>query len=141
MEDPDSLFVTRRADGTSAGPEQARARVQARWIFLIAAGYGLLVLLPMYLRPTAAMSDPVYYYGFIGVACAWQVAFLLIVQDPLRFRWFILPAILEKLGFGVAALLLYAEARAPARMALAGGLDLAFAAAFGWAWHALRERA
>lgn len=43
-------------------------------------------------------------YGFIGVAAAWQVAFLLIAQDPLRYRLLILPGILEKLGFGVAAL-------------------------------------
>ena len=36
------------------------------------------------------------YYGFVGVTLAWQVAFLVIASDPVRYRTFMLTAMLEK---------------------------------------------
>jgi hypothetical protein len=51
----------------------------------IAGVYGLVVLLPLYaLEAWIGVDDPPpithpeFYYGFVGVAAAWQVAFLLI---------------------------------------------------------------
>lgn len=130
----DSMFLTQRVDGDrrheSPGDPVVKARV--RWAFWIAAGYGLAALLPMYLKAPADLTHPEFYYGFIGVASAWQLAFLLIAQDPYRFRLLILPGIVEKLGFGIAALVLFAQDRTGATMAAAGVLDLLFAVAFGW---------
>lgn len=105
-----------------------------RWLFRIAAAYGLLALLPMYLQPPPDAAAPAFYYGFIGVASAWQLAFLLIAHDPVRYRLVILPGIVEKLGFGVAALLLYSQDRIAPLLAAGGALDLAMAAAFAWAF-------
>jgi len=44
-----------------------------------------------------------------GVAIAWQFAFCIITQDVQRLRNFMLPAVLEKLSFGAATLVLYAR--------------------------------
>ena len=41
-------------------------------------------------------NRPEQYYGFIGVALAWQFGFLLISRDVRRFRPFMLPAAAEK---------------------------------------------
>ena len=67
--------------------------VFARRTFLIAGVYGLLALVPMYFLEGRIGRDipppithPEYFYGFIGVAVAWQVAFLVIARDPVRFR-------------------------------------------------------
>ena len=46
--------------------------------------------------PPPGMSHPLFYYGFVGVALAWQVAFWLIARDPVRYRWFIVPGVIEK---------------------------------------------
>jgi len=58
---------------------------------------------------------------FIGVACAWQVAFLLIASDVRRYRLMMIPAVLEKVTFGVAAVLLYTNGRVAGSL-VAGGI-------------------
>jgi hypothetical protein len=109
----------------------------AKRVFLIAGIYGLLILPPHYFleekigRDTPpAITHPEFFYGFVGVALAWQVAFLIISRDPVRYRLMMLPGILEKLGFGVAALVLYGQGRLAAPMLAAGIGDLVFAALF-----------
>ena len=109
----------------------------AKRVFLIAGIYGLLILPPHYFleekigRDTPpAITHPEFFYGFVGVATAWQVAFLIIARDPVRYRLMMIPGILEKLGFGVAALVLYAQGRLAAPMLAAGLVDLVFAALF-----------
>lgn len=88
----------------------------ARWTFLIAGIYGLLVLLPQYFLIEKAGSDapppinhPEYYFGFVGVAIAFQIVFLLIASDPLRYRPIILAAIVEKFSFGIATAILLSK--------------------------------
>ena len=53
----------------------------ARWVFLVAGVYGVLVVLPQYSLEARIARDfpppithPEYFYGFIGVALAWRVA-------------------------------------------------------------------
>jgi len=55
----------------------------AKVVFLVAGIYGLIVLLPLYFMEAQTGRDypppithPEYYYGFIGVAVAWQLVFL-----------------------------------------------------------------
>lgn len=109
----------------------------ARWIFVLAGIYGLATLLPMYLQERMvaflqppAITHPEYYYGFVGVALAWQALFFLLARDPLRFRPMMLPAALEKLSFGLAALVLFALHRVAPVMLLVGCVDLLFVALF-----------
>lgn len=109
----------------------------ARRVFLIAAIYGLVVLPLHYFAEgfigahhPPAITHPEFFYGFLGVAIAWQVAFLIIAQDPVRYRLMMLPGILEKLGFGVAAVVLFSLKRLDAPMLIAGCGDLVFAALF-----------
>jgi hypothetical protein len=90
----------------------------AKIVFLIAGVYGLIVLLPMYFMEAQTGRDypppithPEYYYGFIGVAVAWQLAFLVLSRDPVRYRPFMLPSIVEKASFGIAVAVLYLQHR------------------------------
>jgi hypothetical protein len=103
----------------------------ARRLFNIAGIYGLLVLVPQYFMEAKNGRDypppinhPEYYYGFVGVAVAWQVLFLILARDPKRYRLMIIPAILEKLGFAIAAFILYAQQRLGTTMLFAAAIDL-----------------
>jgi hypothetical protein len=86
----------------------------ARRVFFWSGVYGILVLLPMYfLKETLerlfppATNHPEHYYGFIGVALAWQFVFLLVASDVRRFRPLMLPAVAEKFLAAGAAIWLY----------------------------------
>lgn len=90
----------------------------ARIVFLVAGIYGLLVLLPLYFMEAQTGRDypppithPEYYYGFIGVGVAWQLAFLVISRDPVRYRPLMIPSIVEKASFGIAVAVLYLQQR------------------------------
>jgi len=103
----------------------------ARRVFQVAAIYGLLVLVPQYFLEgrtgrdfPPAITHVEYYYGFIGLAVAWQLAFLVIARDPLRHRPLMLVAVVEKLAFGVPAIILYAQGRLSAQLLAAGLIDL-----------------
>jgi hypothetical protein len=113
----------------------------ARRLFAIAFWYGVIALAPMYLlegwigaQSPPAITHPEFYYGFVGVALAWQFAFLIIAQDPVRYRPIMLPSILEKLGFGVACVVLFALQRLTPSMLACGCGDLIFAGLFAYAY-------
>lgn len=100
----------------------------ARLVFLIAGVYGLIVLLPMYLLEEKTGRDfpppithPEFYYGFIGVAVAWQVVFLILSRNPIRYRQMMIPSVLEKAAFAVPAVILFLQQRI-STFTLAAGL-------------------
>jgi hypothetical protein len=85
----------------------------ARVVFLVAGAWGIVVLTPLYFlvdltgRQYAVPVDyPQFFYGFVSVALAWQIAFLVIGLSPARFRPLMIPSTVEKLGHvtGVAVL-------------------------------------
>jgi hypothetical protein len=109
----------------------------AKRVFLAAAVYGLIVLLPQYFLEAQLGRDfppvithPEYYYGFIGVAVAWQIVFLIISRDPIRYRPIMLAAIVEKAVFGLPAIALYLDDRLSGQMLGAGLLDLVLGVLF-----------
>jgi hypothetical protein len=109
----------------------------AKWVFRLAGIYGLLVLAPQYFMEAKTGRDyppeithPGYYYGFIGVALAWQVAFLVISSDPARYRPMMIPGVLEKLSFGIAGVVLYASGRLAAPLFAGALADLLLAGLF-----------
>ncbi|MEO6444050.1 MAG: hypothetical protein ABIZ91_18930 [Gemmatimonadaceae bacterium] len=108
-----------------------------RWVFRVAAFYGILVLLPQYflelgLGPALPepMQRPEQFYGFVGVALVWQLAFLLIAADPIRYRRLMLVGVLEKLAFAVPVALLFVAGRVDAAVLVFGMIDLMLGLAF-----------
>ena len=111
--------------------------VFAKRVFLIAGIYGLIVLVPQYFLEAKtgrdyppAITHPEFFYGFVGVAAAWQMAFMIIARDPVRYRLMMIPSMLEKLSFGVAAIVLFQQERVPVLILLAGIGDLVFCVLF-----------
>ena len=109
----------------------------AKRVFLIAGLYGLVALTPMYFLETRialesppAITHPEFFYGFIGVGLAWQIVFLLIAANPLRYRPVMLAGIAEKLGFGVATLALFLQGRLATPTFMLTSLDWVFALLF-----------
>jgi hypothetical protein len=103
----------------------------AKRVFLGAAIYGFIVLLPQYFLEEKtgrdfppAITHPEYFYGFIGIAVAWQIVFLVISRDPVRYRPLMPVAVVEKIAFGFPAIALYLTGRLSAQMLGAGILDL-----------------
>ena len=109
----------------------------ARWIFAIAGIYGLVALIPQYFLEAnygannpPAITHPEFYYGFIGVALAFQIAFLIIASDPVRFRPIMLAGVVEKFSFGIAIAVLYMNGRYSGDLLLAAAIDLFLGALF-----------
>ena len=114
----------------------------AKVVFTVASVWGIAVLTPLYFlvdvtgRHYPVPADyPQFFYGFLSVALAWQIAFLVIGSNPTRFRLLMIPTILEKLGYVATLLVLYSLGRiskmdaSPALPDLV--LGLLFIAAFG----------
>lgn len=113
----------------------------ARRVFTIAGIYGLAVLVPMYwleervsLDAPPAITHPEYFYGFIGVAVAWQVAFLIIGRDPARYRPLMLAAIIEKASFVIAVAVLFWLKRVEVPTLVVGSADLLLGTLFAAAY-------
>lgn len=109
----------------------------ARNVFLWAGIYGIGVLLPLYALEERLGHDfppptnhPEQYYGFVGVALAWQFAFIVISRDVVRFRPLMLAAVAEKLLFVASSSALYAAGRIPVQTAGVALPDLLLAVLF-----------
>ncbi len=119
----------------------------AKRLFLIAAIYGIVGLVPQYFMEARngrdfppAITHPEYFYGFLGVALAWQIMFLIIARDPARYRLAMMPGALEKIGFGGAGVILYLQGRVTTQMLAFGCVDLIFAALFVIAFRKTPDR-
>jgi hypothetical protein len=110
----------------------------AKIVFTVAGVYGIVVLVPQYFA-APPREHPEFYYGFTGVALAWQVLFLIMGRDPVRYRPAIWPAILEKLAFGIVTVVLYAQGRLVLTLFAAGLIDLLLATLFFIAWRLTRR--
>ncbi len=91
----------------------------AKRVFTAAGVWGLLALTPLYftydligrLYPPP-VTHPDLYFGFVGLGIAWQVAFLVIARDPVRFHTMMVPAMVEKFSFVTSLVALYGQGRA-----------------------------
>jgi len=117
----------------------------ARRLFLLAGIYGMIVLVPMFfIEKLIGQYDPPsithaeFYYGFVCAAFAWQIVYLMMFCDPLRWRPLLIPAIISKAGFGISVFVLFAQGRLAARNLPLPSIDLVLAALFAWAYIALR---
>ncbi len=109
----------------------------ARITFLIAGIYGLIVLTPLYFlevligkQTPPPITHVEFFYGFTGAALAWQVVFLIIARDPVRYRPMMLPSILEKISYGIALIVLHQQHRIAASSFGIGMVDWPWAVLF-----------
>ena len=103
----------------------------AKYTFYAAGIYGLIALLPQYFLEAKngadfppAITHPEFYYGFVGVALAFQVAFLIIGGNPAKYRAMMIPSIIEKFSFAIAVYALFAIGRVNPAMVGAATIDL-----------------
>ena len=90
----------------------------AKWIFLIAGIFGLLVTAPMALAEKAieqimppAVNHPEFFYGFVSLNACWQVLYLFLSTDPIRYRAMMVPSFLAKASGVIALTWLYLQKR------------------------------
>ena len=113
----------------------------AQIAFAVAGIWGIGVLAPFFwlVDVTGRVYDPPtayphFFYGFVAVALAWQIAFLVIASNPAAFRALMVPAMLEKFGYVATLAVLYGQERIAQIDALAalpdGLLGLLFIVAF-----------
>ena len=76
------------------------------------------------------ITHPGFFYGFVGVAMVWQLAFILIARDPTRFRPMMIPAILEKLVYSIPVIILVLQKRMHPADLVFSATDLLLAALF-----------
>jgi len=117
----------------------------AKIVFYAAGIYGLVNLLPQYFLEEKigrdfppAIEHPEFFYGFLGVAIAWQVLFLVIGGDPPRFRPAMIPSVIEKFSFAIATIVLFARGRLAGTVLAFGLIDLVLGALFVTAFIATR---
>lgn len=109
----------------------------ARWVFLVAGIYGLIVIAPLYFMERVIgrvtpppLNHPGFFYGFVSAALAWQVLFLFLASDPIRYRPMMLPSILEKISYGMTLIVLHQQQRVPESTFRIGMADWIFAVLF-----------
>jgi hypothetical protein len=90
----------------------------AKFVFTVAGIWGLLVLTPLLFLEQRigvdhppAITHPEYFYGFAFVALAFQIVFLIISRDPVRYRPLMLACMVEKFPFVVACAVMYTQGR------------------------------
>jgi len=108
-------------------------------VFLAAAAWGALTLLPLPLlksqiEAAGPISHPEYFYGFIGVAVAFQFVFLVIARDPVRYRPLMLCAVAEKALFVLPVLVLVQASLAPASLLVFAAGDALWLLLFAWSY-------
>jgi hypothetical protein len=115
----------------------------AKVVFWVAGIWGLLVIVPLYFlfnvigrQDPPAITHPGFYYGFVGLGLAWQIAFLVIAQHPLKYRMMMIPSMVEKFSYAIAVAVLVTQRRTNPRdllfVATDGLLGVLFVVAWIW---------
>jgi len=102
----------------------------AKITFRVAAIWGVLVITPLYFmfdlisrNDPPPITHPGFFYGFVGLALAWQFAFFFIASDPVRYRPLMIPSMFEKFSFATAVVILVQQARMHRSDLLFAGTD------------------
>jgi hypothetical protein len=103
----------------------------AKIAFWMAAIWGALVITPLYFMldlisrmDPPPITHPAFFYGFVGAALAWQIAFFFIASDPARYRPLMIPSIFEKFSYGAAVIILVLQGRMHSSDLLFAATDL-----------------
>lgn len=99
-------------------------------MFRLAAIYGAVVLLPLYLTPLPPIGGETFL-GFVGLALVFQAVFWIIGSDPAKYRALMLPAVAEKVVFGLPTVALALRGYpVPQPVVVFAGIDLALGLGF-----------
>ena len=119
----------------------------ARYTFAAAGAIGILVLVPLYflheqtgIDNPPPVTHPEFYYGFIGVALAFQLVFLIIATDPEKYRPLMLAAIVEKFAFVIPTFYLYSQEEVGGSIVGGAALDLMWGILFIVSYFKVRPR-
>ena len=103
----------------------------AKVVFWVASVWGVLVLTPLFFifdmigrNDPPPVTHPGFYYGFATVALTFQLVFIVIATDPVRFRPMMIPSVIEKFSYAVAVIALYLQRRMRAGDLVFAGTDL-----------------
>ena len=106
-------------------------------VFWVASIWGILIITPLYFmfdrigaQDPPPITHPGFYYGFVGTAFAWQIAFLIIATNPVRFRPLMLAAILEKFTYCTSIIILVLQHRTNPRDLVFACIDLTLGVLF-----------
>ena len=111
----------------------------AKWIFLIAGIFGLLSTIPLvFAENMMGVKQPEFYYGFVFLDICWQILYLVVSSDPIRYRPMMIPAFLAKGSGTVALTWLYLIGRVSSQWIAIGAVDGIFAILFLVAFLATR---
>jgi len=109
----------------------------AKRVFVIAGVWGLLIVPPMFFvraeferQYPPVTTHPEFYYGFAGVTTVWQLTFLMIASDPVRFRPLMWAAIAEKVAWVATVLTLLLLGQLAPGMLVFAGIDLTLGVLF-----------
>ena len=116
------------------------APIAAKGIYTIAGIYGLNVLLPLYFGEHVlatmgqVLTRPEYYYGFIGAAGSFQLVYLAIGRDPIRFRPLMPLTLVAKWSFTIPVAILFLAGRVDTITMILASVDAMIGLAFLRAW-------
>jgi len=109
----------------------------AKWIFLIAGIFGLLVMIPIAFAEKVfeqimppSINHPEFFYGFIMLNICWQILYLFLANDPIRYRPIMIPSFLVKVSAPIALMWLYLQGRISNQWIAPAVLDGVFAILF-----------
>jgi hypothetical protein len=105
----------------------------ARWVFRIAGLYGIVVLAPMLFSErqiAPGITHPVFFYAWISLDLVWQIFFLVLSTDPIRYRPMMLVSVLEKATAVIAIPWLYVLGRIGGLWLGVAAVDLVFGVLF-----------
>jgi hypothetical protein len=109
----------------------------ARIVFVVAGIWGFSILTPFYFlfdfvsrSYPPPLTHPDLYYGFVGVTLVWQLAFLIIATDPIRYRPLMVAAILEKAVYVATMGILYLRGQLVAGQIAVAGPDFVLGTLF-----------
>ena len=118
----------------------------AQWVFLVAGVLGLIEIVPLFFLENTIghtqpppITHPEFYYGFVVIVFVWQIAFLIISRDPLRYVPLMPALFLEKLLYPIVIFTLYAQGRATQQMFVGPIIDLVWLVLFIVVWARLRQ--
>lgn len=103
----------------------------AKILFRIAGIWGLLLLTPIFflrdrigIAAPPPITHPEFFYGFLAVSLVFQILFLLIASDPIRYRPVMPIAALEKILYAAFIYWLVATHQSYSSRAIFATIDL-----------------